>query len=119
MRALLVLWDLIMMNYPLHSNYYSFRVVSFFFKKNCARLILNCRQFSNLANNFLSVAVGYAKIIISEAGLPQRLFFFLFFLFFVVENQRKNFYFFCRLVEEKTIKAVAIGGQAGGEKYIT
>lgn len=33
------------------------------------RLILQCRQFSNLANNFLSVALGYAKVIISEAGL--------------------------------------------------
>jgi hypothetical protein len=35
------------------------------------QLISQCRQFSNLANNFLSVAVGYAKVIISEVGLSK------------------------------------------------
>ena len=54
-------------------------------------LASQCRQFASLAHNFLAVAVGYAKVIVSEAGLPAA---------------------------EKTIKPVALGGQAGGEKYV-
>jgi hypothetical protein len=55
------------------------------------QLIMQCRLFSNLANNFLSVATGYAKIIVSEVGLAKN---------------------------DKTIKPIDIGGEAGGEKYL-
>jgi hypothetical protein len=54
-------------------------------------LARQCRALASLANNFLAVAVGYAKVIVSEAGLPAN---------------------------NKTIRPVDIGGQAGGEKYL-
>ncbi|ELR11467.1 uncharacterized protein ACA1_122080 [Acanthamoeba castellanii str. Neff] len=48
-------------------------------------------KLARLAHDFVFAAETYGKIIISELGLP---------------------------VEKKTIKPVAAGGQAGGEKYI-